>query len=115
MTNLDEDENSDFILRVDNTKIRRLPTADGAQGVWFTCPLEDCGHLVCVWFENPLNVEKVLKDVKPYPRWTRTGETLDTLTLNPSIHLIGPGCGWHGWVRNGVAKRVIKWVEESGK
>ena len=105
-TVLTKDENGAFIRRFDNTpEIEELPTADGAQGVWFTCPLEHCGHLVVIWFENPLNAERILKDVEPYPRWKRTGETLDTLTLSPSIHDVTPGgCGWHGWVKNGVAK-----------
>jgi hypothetical protein len=108
-TILTEDENAAFIRRIPNLEeggadIEELPTADGAQGVWFTCPLADCGHMQMVWFENPLNAEKVLGD-KPYPRWKRIGETLGTLTLHPSIHNVSPdGCGWHGWVKNGVAR-----------
>jgi hypothetical protein len=46
--------------------------------------------------------------------WQRTGETLETLTLTPSIDFrhtipsdrswVAPRvCHWHGWVRNGEA------------
>jgi hypothetical protein len=35
--------------------------------------------------------------------WQRTGETFDTLTLEPSIHrsVVYGGCGWHGFIRDG--------------
>lgn len=46
--------------------------------------------------------------------WLRTGETLETLTLSPSVdfsHVNGSGdagnpwreCRWHGWIQNGKA------------
>lgn len=36
--------------------------------------------------------------------WTRTGDTIETLTLSPSVNRTG-GCPgkWHGWIRNGEA------------
>jgi|SRR5580693_4926360 hypothetical protein len=34
------------------------------------------------------------------PRWNAVGATFDTLSLTPSILLIG-GCGWHGFITNG--------------
>ena len=46
-------------------------------------------------------------------RWTATGDTIDTLTLSPSVDLskIPPEdpasperCYWHGFVQNGEAK-----------
>ncbi len=37
--------------------------------------------------------------------WQRTGDTLETLTLSPSINAEGDkhdhGPGWHGWIQNG--------------
>ena len=33
-------------------------------------------------------------------RWTASNDPLATLTLSPSIQIIG-GCTWHGYVRNG--------------
>lgn len=32
--------------------------------------------------------------------WQRTGDSIDNLTLSPSI-LVLSGCGWHGFIRNG--------------
>lgn len=82
-------------------------------GLHFLCPTCRRQQLV-VPFANPpgegapdasLNANGVL--------WTRTGETLDDITLSPSVdarHVLGGvdgeprvECRWHGWVRNGEA------------
>jgi hypothetical protein len=70
--------------------------------VAFDCPC-GCEERVCIPFANPL-------DGKPLPGhmespgfrqgWQRTGETLETLTLAPSIARVG-GCAWHGFIRDG--------------
>jgi hypothetical protein len=77
------------------------PAREGV-GVTFTCPCGKCDeyHDCCVLFENPID------GGPPFgggPRWKRVGETIDTLTLTPSI-LRTPskgGCGWHGLITNG--------------
>lgn len=80
--------------------------ADGSQsavrtgvGVVMNCPC-GCDRDLYVPFANPL-------DGKPQrgPQgWQRAGDTIDTLTLSPSVLRKGPGsCGWHGWIRNGEA------------
>jgi len=92
---------------------------EGAQGVLFQCPVCSVGleegtedgrhfyrgaHYVLVWFRNPRNAPNVPAEVWPKPRWTFTGDTLDTLTLTPSINLIddkGNTTCWHGHVTNG--------------
>jgi hypothetical protein len=67
-------------------------------GVQCDCP---CG---C---ESPLSVPfKVALDGQPTPHgergWDREGDTFETLTLSPSIlRPKPPGCGWHGWIKNG--------------
>lgn len=74
-----------------------IPTIVGATGVMFDCP--KCGgHSVLVWDRTiPSNID-------PGPgRWDMFGTDLEDLTINPSINLTGPGCGWHGWVKNGDA------------
>lgn len=49
--------------------------------------------------------------------WTREGDTLETLTLTPSVdfrHTVSNDdppfdprpCGWHGWIRDGQAVSV---------
>lgn len=40
------------------------------------------------------------------PEWERTGDTIETLTLRPSIQrkqINGEGCTWHGYITNGEA------------
>lgn len=91
---------------------RSLPTANGAQGVMFTCP--KCGnHSIICWFKNPRNASEVPPEAFPGPgRWTFTGDTIDALTLTPSVDLSkiddqNPAhpsrCYWHGHVTNGEA------------
>ena len=78
-----------------------------AQGVMFLCPQcfarnggEVGTHSVICWFRD----RGVSAEASPGPgRWSVSGNSLDDLTLAPSVHLSGPGCGWHGWVRNGDA------------
>ncbi len=68
------------------------------QGVLFDEPAGSGGKLL-VWFANPIGGGPAAgREHTPSPRWTRTGETLETLTLSPSVNVIG---GWHGWIRNG--------------
>lgn len=74
-------------------------------GLVFKCP---CGaphdeyDRVFVAFANPLDGGPVLE--ASHPAWQRTGETIDTLTLQPSIQRMDPGgCKWHGYVTNGEA------------
>lgn len=77
---------------------------DGAQGVQFICP--KCGnHSIVCWFSNPRNAAPVPDAAFPRPgRWAFTGDTIETLTLHPSIDLSGSdGCKWHGSVKDGVA------------
>lgn len=89
-----------------------LPTVDGAQGLLFICP--KCqNHSVLCWFKNPRNAVAVPIDALPKPgRWTFCGETVDTITLVPSVDLskidaenpAGPDrCYWHGFVKSGDA------------
>ena len=70
-------------------------------GIRFECPCrsESCawGGLVGIAFANPLDGGAGVDGMGP--RWQRTGDTFETLTLSPSIHLVGH---WHGWLRNGV-------------
>ncbi len=83
-----------------------------AHGIMFLCPkcfAANKGpigtHSVICWF-----VGKVPDDVFPKPgRWTPQGAGIDDLTFVPSegrscsVLLPGPGCEWHGFVRNGDA------------
>lgn len=73
-------------------------------GVIMNCPC-GCEHLLYVPFSNPLDGGPCLleKDGKPWG-WQRTGETIETLTLSPSVQR-GEPCPkkWHGWIRSGQA------------
>jgi hypothetical protein len=78
-------------------KYEEVDSLDLAQGVRFECP--QCGkHQVLCWFRN----RGVPDSETPGPgRWEASGTGAHDLTLSPSVHLSGPGCGWHGFVRNG--------------
>lgn len=80
------------------------PTHAGQHGygVECDCPCGKCGSRLPVVF-------KVALDGKPTPwgekGWDRKGDTLETLTLSPSIHrLPPPHCGWHGFLTDGEFK-----------
>lgn len=69
-------------------------------GVWMDCPC-GCGQPLAVTFSNP---EDGLGPTRPDgPAWERTGDTLETLTLTPSIQRLH-GCMWHGFITNGEAR-----------
>ena len=72
-------------------------------GVIFDCPCGKCGHLWYVAFHNPLDGGPPYDEQGPH--WHRTGQTLESLTLSPSIHR-SRGCGWHGYIRNGEIVNV---------
>jgi hypothetical protein len=67
-------------------------------GLIFDCPCSKCGHHIGIDFNNPLDGGPPLEPRRS--RWQRTGDTLQTLTVSPSILRHG-GCGWHGWIRDG--------------
>jgi hypothetical protein len=91
----------------------RVSVAD-AQGLLFVCP--KCQHhSILIMFANPRNGRVVPNDAFPKNerRWTFSGDTIDKLTLSPSVDLsqITPEnpatpsrCYWHGWVKNGDAQ-----------
>lgn len=94
------------------TSYQELRSVEGAQGVLFVCP--KCqNHSILCWFKNPRNSQPVPEDAEPKPgRWTFTGDTIDTLTLTPSVDISkvdaqNPAsetrCYWHGFIQNGDA------------
>lgn len=76
-------------------------------GVTFRCP---CGthprddeyetDRCVVLFNNPLDGGGKIDATTEGHYWTRTGDSLDSLTLTPSIQRVG-GCRWHGFITNG--------------
>lgn len=72
-------------------------------GVLFQKPPGQPGdHYIAVLFANPLDGGPPAPECEDYPkpRWTRTGDTFETLSISPSI-FCSPPTGWHGWVTNG--------------
>lgn len=62
------------------------------------CPCGKCGRRLCVPFRNPLESGPAAPS-----GWTRSGDTFEDLTLDPSIKRTDPaGCMWHGFLRAGV-------------
>ncbi len=74
-------------------------------GLSFKCPCGGEHHeydQVFVAFANPLDGGPPFGNG---PKWQRTGDTIDDITLSPSIQRMDPGgCRWHGFVRNGATE-----------
>ena len=91
--------------RAPNGELVPAPERYGV-GVMMECPCRRCPPLIeggglYVPFANPLDGGASCE-----PRgWQRTGDTIETLTLSPSVlrDKDKGGCGWHGWIRNGEA------------
>ena len=81
-----------------DAKFYALPGRPG-MGLLFRVPGTEC-DLVAIPFANPLDGGE--PEVGRGAYWTRTGETIDTLTLHPSVNVLAPN-PWHGWIRNGEA------------
>lgn len=91
----------------------QAPRREGV-GLMFNCPHgdaclkkvgvefpEDAGkHYVS--FANPLDGGEPFEPNRG-PHWQRIGDTVETLTLTPSIFskVERGGCGWHGFITNG--------------
>ncbi len=79
-------------------------------GVSFDCPC-GCDSPCFVCFTNPLDGKPAYD---PRVTWERVGDTLETLTLTPSILRVKwkdqkgveHGCGWHGYITNGEVSTV---------
>lgn len=105
-----------YETRDDHAYHVRVDALAEAQGVRFLCPkcfVANGGsrgtHSVVCWQGS----KGVPPEALPNPgRWKMDGTGLDDLTLNAdppfsssrSVLLTGPGCGWHGFVTNGVAE-----------
>lgn len=101
----------------DKILLRQVDTIAEAQGVEFLCPkcfVQNGGsvgtHAVICWSRS----RGVPEDADPKPgRWSLHGTGLHDLTLNGdavggggarSVQLLGGGCGWHGFVTDGMAE-----------
>jgi len=72
-------------------------------GLLIRCP--NCGMRGGVYFRNvigdPQGQELFLKAFAGEPMWDRTGDTLETMSLSPSVMMNGH---FHSWVRDGKLK-----------
>lgn len=91
-----------------NGEMMPAPERHGV-GVIMDCPCGKCppigeGGGLYVPFANPLD------GFGPFDRkgWQRTGDTIETLTLSPSVLRSRDrgGCGWHGFIENGAVRTV---------
>lgn len=87
---------------------------DSGEGMTLDCP--QCGptHRLCVYFSNPIDG----KEAAPWqnPVWKRTGESFETITIEPSIQY---PC-FHGWIEEGqvinvTESRVKAWMVIDGE
>lgn len=88
-----------------------IVTGDGrhGMGVTFECPCAKCraagppyeARRLFAMFSNPIDGgPPEPPDGRPSPRWKRSGDTFETLTLTPSIDASASG-HWHGFITNG--------------
>ncbi len=77
-------------------------TGRTGMGVTFRCPCKaGCDQYLGVWFANPVDGgPPAAPDIDPKPRWQRSGDTFELLTLTPSIDVSSSG-HWHGFITNG--------------
>ena len=74
----------------------------------FDCPCDKCANSkkpqrLYVAFIPPIDPEGRLAETgyhAPQPAWTRTGDTIQNITLSPSIDLSKSG-HWHGFITDG--------------
>ncbi len=89
-------------------------------GVGFECPIHSDGCYVAVMFRNPTDGGPPDAFARRYdytdpksPKplgwgaracWERVGESFATMTLSPSIRVLGgpDNCEWHGFIRSGL-------------
>jgi hypothetical protein len=76
-----------------------VPWTEGV-GVTFDCPC-GCGKKRFVPFDVAIGPgPNIYAERSGGHTWHREGNTFETLTLTPSILVIGE-CGWHGFITNG--------------
>ena len=63
-------------------------------GLQCDCPC-GCGYSILCDFLNPLDGGAPLDTTRP--KWTRRGDSFETLVLSPSILRLD-GCRWHGYL-----------------
>ena len=82
-----------------------IDTQRQGMGLSLRCPCKpDCHQYLAVWFANPVDGgPPAAEGIDPKPRWHRTGDTFETLTLTPSIDASKSG-HWHGFITQGEIK-----------
>lgn len=98
-----------------NPKFFAEPGRHG-QGIGFDCPhcklaaaaVEGPIERIEIPFSNPLDGGPVISQVPGnMARWQRTGDTYETLTIQPSIAFDAPPfCKWHGFITAGEVRSV---------
>lgn len=76
-------------------------------GLTFACPC-GCGVRAFVGLRQPLDGGPPTQEERAL--WDREGDTFETLSLRPSVYQprAKGGCGWHGWVTDGVVTGQIE-------
>lgn len=74
-------------------------------GITLLCPCKPgCDTHLGVWFANPIDGgPPAPPECLPKPRWQRTGETFETMSLTPSVDASASG-HWHGFITNGEVR-----------
>jgi hypothetical protein len=90
-----------FVQIADDGGFRHVETVAEAHGARFACPC-GCGVTIFVCIADRGVPEKFGQGL----RWAATGKDYSDLTLTPSIQILRPGCGWHGFITNGEVRNA---------
>lgn len=100
--------------------IHHVETLAEAQGIWFLCPIcftKNGGHVgthQCeVTFEGrgATDAQGSHDHTGKPSRWNVSGTGYNDLVLTPSVLLVPPGCGWHGFVgSNGAPPGMVSTI-----
>lgn len=91
-----------FVHDVSGSSFRLGDTIQGAQALWMYCPCGEGHHILVPFADRQLPPEfgPMARDGKSHPRWQVSGDSLENLTLTPSVDVGTTSC-WHGYITNG--------------
>lgn len=76
-------------------------------GISFQCPCcinTPRATYLAVWFANPVDGgPPAPPECDPKPRWSRIGDTFETMSLSPSVDASSSG-HWHGFITGGEVR-----------
>lgn len=84
---------------MNSKKLSELDPDFNLSRLFFICPACEKHHSIRV----SISEEGKGNDKWGSPIWKRTGDSVDNLSIHPSINCsVGGSCKFHGWIKNGI-------------